>query len=254
MCSSDLWDIMVTAHELGHNVGSPHTHDYCPTPPDQCAPSGYFGSCQTAQVCVSNGTIMSYCHTCSGGMSNIVLNFHQLCIDSIGSYMTSSCNRTAGATPALAIDDSFAAVQGVTIDIDPLANDVLSNCETITFSQLPTTSTRGATLTRLVGAGPGGRDLVRYAAPTAVTGVDTFQYSVREASGGISALATVSMRVAALRQPDNPFGDVPALDTAYYSLTSPSVLPDFGTLTPYRSDVVPQINYPSTGEIGRAHV
>ncbi|HJO25851.1 MAG TPA: M12 family metallo-peptidase [Planctomycetota bacterium] len=69
------WDFMVVAHELGHNFGSPHTHDYCP-PLDECAPSGYFGQCQSSQVCTSSGTIMSYCHLCSGGTGNITTYFH----------------------------------------------------------------------------------------------------------------------------------------------------------------------------------
>jgi len=59
------WDFMVIAHELGHNFGSPHTHDFVPAV-DQCA----FGNC------ITNGTIMSYCHLCPGGMNNITTFFH----------------------------------------------------------------------------------------------------------------------------------------------------------------------------------
>lgn len=69
------WDFMVVAHEIGHNFSSPHSHDFCP-PLDQCAPSGYFGACQTSQVCTNMGTIMSYCHLCSGGTANITTYFH----------------------------------------------------------------------------------------------------------------------------------------------------------------------------------
>jgi len=69
------WDFMVVAHEIGHNFSSPHTHDFCP-PLDECAPNGYFGSCQTSQVCSNMGTIMSYCHLCSGGTGNITTFFH----------------------------------------------------------------------------------------------------------------------------------------------------------------------------------
>lgn len=75
----DTWDFMVIAHEIGHNFGSPHTHDFCP-PLDQCAPSGYFGQCQTQQVCTDQGTIMSYCHLCPGGMTNITTFFHPTCV------------------------------------------------------------------------------------------------------------------------------------------------------------------------------
>lgn len=59
------WDFMVIAHELGHNFGSPHTHDFFPAI-DECA----FGNC------ITNGTIMSYCHLCPGGMNNITTFFH----------------------------------------------------------------------------------------------------------------------------------------------------------------------------------
>lgn len=69
------WDFIVCAHELGHNFNALHTHSYCP-PLDQCPPSQYFGQCQTSQVCSSQGTIMSYCHLCSGGTGNITTYFH----------------------------------------------------------------------------------------------------------------------------------------------------------------------------------
>ena len=69
------WDFIVVAHETGHNFNAPHTHDYCP-PLDQCAPAGYFGACQTQEVCTTEGTIMSYCHICGAGMLNETTYFH----------------------------------------------------------------------------------------------------------------------------------------------------------------------------------
>lgn len=75
-------DTMVSAHEIGHNFGSKHTHCYLtPTPIDTCYAGE--GSCYAgATSCpvpatysgVSNvrGTLMSYCHTLSGcGLSNV---------------------------------------------------------------------------------------------------------------------------------------------------------------------------------------
>ena len=67
------WNFIVPAHEIGHVFGADHTHAYCP-PIDQCSPG--FGACQTQQVCTGNGTLMSYCHLCPGGVSNHTTFFH----------------------------------------------------------------------------------------------------------------------------------------------------------------------------------
>ncbi len=77
---SVTWDFMVMAHELGHNFGAPHTHDYSP-PIDTCASGG----------CISNGTIMSYCHTCAGGMNNIDIRFHPRVAATIQATVAQSC-------------------------------------------------------------------------------------------------------------------------------------------------------------------
>lgn len=84
------WDFMVWTHETGHNFGSPHTHDFCP-PLDSCAPSGYFGQCQTSQTCITNGTIMSYCHLCPGGLSSIDPQFHPQCVATMRAEAEASC-------------------------------------------------------------------------------------------------------------------------------------------------------------------
>jgi hypothetical protein len=60
------WDVVVLSHELGHNFGARHTHEMEPVI-DGCG----IGDCSLAAA----GTIMSYCHTCSGGLANIDLSF-----------------------------------------------------------------------------------------------------------------------------------------------------------------------------------
>ena len=81
-----VWDIMVVAHEIGHNYNSPHAHDYCgidnnPSPIDRCY-QGCAGAAQGLPSCSGPtpffdggpGTIMSYCHLV-GGMSAISMTF-----------------------------------------------------------------------------------------------------------------------------------------------------------------------------------
>ena len=58
------WDIIVASHEAGHVLGCQHTHALTPRY-DNCVSGG----------CISTGTIMSYCHLCPGGLSNIVFRF-----------------------------------------------------------------------------------------------------------------------------------------------------------------------------------
>jgi len=238
---------MVTSHEIGHNMGTTHTHNFCPEPADSCAPSGYFGSCQTAQVCITTGTIMSYCHLCSGGLANVVLSFHPLCIQAINTYMTNSCNTVEGVTGAASVDDWSEMLQGSgSILVDVLANDIDSNCEAITLDSFDAVSVRGGSVQRVVGAGPGGRDLLRYTPAAGFVSTDRFIYRVREQSGSLSPNAAAHVSVLAVRQPENPFGDTPGLTVKYYAITGASVIPDFAALTPYSTSTAPDVNYVST--------
>lgn len=65
--SLEWWDTNVIAHEMGHNLGTAHTHDGYDPVIDDCGNS----------VSAPRGTIMSYCHLHPGGMLNIDLRLHR---------------------------------------------------------------------------------------------------------------------------------------------------------------------------------
>ena len=83
MPSPLTYDIAVTAHELGHNAGTAHTHD---------SPN-FVDTCQNTSSTPQRGTIMSYCaQTWSGGNSNRDLYFHSVIQQNIEGYLvTAAC-------------------------------------------------------------------------------------------------------------------------------------------------------------------
>ncbi len=79
-----VWDIDAVAHEIGHNFNSPHSHCYAgiggnASPIDQCysGESGCYAGTPSlpGPSGAGSGTIMSYCHLLTPGMSNIKLTF-----------------------------------------------------------------------------------------------------------------------------------------------------------------------------------
>ncbi len=133
-------------------------------------------------------------------------------------------------------------------NIDVLANDSARNASALTISAFTPTSVRGGTITRVIGAGPGGRDLLRYAPPANYTGLDSFTYTARD-SANTTATAIVTGEVfdpADFLGPSNTGGLQPALDVKYYIENNPQGLGAYDQLTPYLVTTVPNINFPST--------
>ncbi len=108
-------DIMVTAHELGHNCGTFHTHDY------------NLDNCDDALSRPQRGSIMAYCgQTYSGGDANHDLWFHEYTASVMRSYMASrgcialDCNQNHQP-------DSQDIALGFSLDLN--ANGVPDECE-----------------------------------------------------------------------------------------------------------------------------
>lgn len=97
------WNLMVMSHEMGHIVGSPHTHRCCWNPPgtgttaiDRC--QTLEGSCPNPSPLypVGGGTVMSYCHLQSVGI-NLSKGFGQQPGDTIRRQIRNKFSNTCGA-------------------------------------------------------------------------------------------------------------------------------------------------------------
>ncbi|MFZ4430555.1 MAG: M12 family metallo-peptidase [Phycisphaerales bacterium] len=107
--SSANWDLMVVAHEWGHQFGTGHTHNACEYNPiiDACglrtsSEGCEFGNQDCSVAAARDGTIMSYCHTCSGGTRNMKMTFGPRVIARMTDYVnTLVCGATL-ESPSLA--------------------------------------------------------------------------------------------------------------------------------------------------------
>jgi len=77
------WTVMVISHEIGHNVGSPHTHACAwngdDTMIDGCGPEAGYPqnpNCTVGPLPPSGGTVMSYCHLIGGVGIDLGEGFH----------------------------------------------------------------------------------------------------------------------------------------------------------------------------------
>jgi len=236
--SGQNWDLMVVSHELGHNFGAPHTHSQQP-PIDGCGN----GDCSAAY----GGTIMSYCHTCSGGLSNVVMRFHPGSIASMKSTIDAvSCDYSGASTPAATVDDLLLAVEGESTSIDPLANDREVNCEAIELLGHDALTVGGRPV--LVEDGPSGEILlgVDTSVPGPGPAVDEFSYEIVDGEG-TTAIGTVHVSVTSVRPADPIVGAAPGVLASYHEIPESSVLPDFDAIEPYLVTVSASIDHPSTG-------
>ena len=95
------WDINVSTHEIGHNIGTLHTHSYG------------LDACNTGEV--RRAGLMSYCHTVSGASANVDLRFETLLAQQIQAYVSGvACIDTDCDEDG--IDDSTAISSGAVFD------------------------------------------------------------------------------------------------------------------------------------------
>ena len=239
--SGQNWDLMVVSHEMGHNLGAPHTHSENPIA-DGCGLDPR--DCTVAEA--GEATIMSYCHLCPGGIANMRMRFHEFSVESMSGYLGGiSCNITGQTEPPSAMPDRWVVIPPVTLDLDVLANDIPFNCESVTIASLVNQSGNAA-LTLLPGAGPEGRDIIRAEVDIAPGERVLASYRIVDSSGWWSPVTQITIDALLMRTPDNPTGDVAGVTAAYYALANPSVLPDFSTLSPYLTTSVAALNFSST--------
>ena len=93
------WTIMAMTHEMGHALGSPHTHACAwngnNTAIDGCGPAAGYGEGCNAPLPTNGGTIMSYCHLTNVGI-NLSLGF--------GPQPSQLIRNTIDAKPCLGTD------------------------------------------------------------------------------------------------------------------------------------------------------
>ena len=212
--------VALTAHELGHNWSVNH--------------------CNQDSDCA----IM-----CSGlgGCSGVLTEFNPRSIAAMRGHRDSrSCltriDALPGNTQPRAVADAISTAGA--IDIDVLANDTDGECDTLTIASFDSVTQLGGTVELL---GTGADAVLRYTPASTAFGTDRFNYTITDGVATDSAEVRVTLLIP--RQPDAPPFTAPGLDTAYYALPPLSFLPDFNQFTPISTEVVPNVNFPSTNGV-----
>lgn len=155
------WAVNVTAHEIGHNLGSPHTHacSWTGGAIDGCGPAaGYSEGCN-GPIPSNGGTIMSYCHLNSVGM-NFTLGFGpqpgNLIRSRINSCITLTCESgTGGGTCATAYEPNETQSAAAALTNGTAASAAIATSGDIDFFKITTSVTTNNVFNL---AGPSGVD------------------------------------------------------------------------------------------------
>jgi len=225
----NLGDVMVTAHELGHNFGSPHTHCYNTiglTNPDNC----FSGETFNNQACFSGttvcpnlpngttyngvtgvyGTLMSYCHLVGGcPFSSSFLVFHPTSVDLLDDIILSHSTGTGACILPIGGGNPVPTVSAA---VPNTGLTTLATALTITGTNFQS----GATVTLGTGAGAVAATGVVVVNATTITAV-----APPHATGAMRITVTNTGSASGFR--DNAF---------FYS--PPATASAFNTLTPCR--------------------
>ena len=127
------WTINVITHEMGHSVGSPHTHacfwNGNNTAIDSCGPNnGFSEGCDNGPIPSNGGTIMSYCHLDSTGM-NLALGFHP----QVEAYIDNNVD-TKSCLGTDCIDSCMKTIAGLSVSQTDINNFTVSIDDVISTS------------------------------------------------------------------------------------------------------------------------
>ena len=148
--------------------------------------------------------------------------------------------------PPLANDDRFEFMQGSVffMDLDVLSNDDDPNAEPLAITACDAVTSMGDELVVVPGAGLYGRDVVHISfGSNPVAGVRTFHYTVRDTDTSTDS-ATVRVDLQAVLPATQITNVIPGLTISYYDIGSATEMPDFATMQPYASEVVPTVDFP----------
>ena len=117
------WSVNVLTHEMGHNLGSPHTHACAwngnNTPIDGCGPQAGANEGCTGPIPTNGGTIMSYCHLLGNVGINPANGFGQQPGDLIRARVAqasclSACSGGGGCSTTVSISKNNPSCNGGT--------------------------------------------------------------------------------------------------------------------------------------------
>jgi Metallo-peptidase family M12/IPT/TIG domain/FlgD Ig-like domain/Abnormal spindle-like microcephaly-assoc'd, ASPM-SPD-2-Hydin len=200
------WTTYIVAHEIGHNFGSRHTHScwWQGGAIDRCAPAEAVSGqapCFTTVV-ASRGTIMSYCHLQAGGVANIDMNFHPLCISYMrsraeaASCLGSSSGGGGGIVQSVSVGSFSPASGGAGLQVI-ITGTNFTNVTAVRFGGTNAQSytvNNSTQITAILGAGATGQVQVVTATGSANSS-QTFTYT-SDVSASVSVISFAPIRVA----------------------------------------------------------